>query len=956
MAMPVIQPSFAAGELAPGLYARVDLAKFHVGAALMRNFFTDARGGASNRTGTQFIVQCLAGTNRLIEFSFSTTQTYALLFSDLKLRFVTNGGVLLEGTKAITGATQANPCAITCIGHGYATGDWVWVISVGGMSRLNSRFFLITKIDNDHFTLQDPATGANIDATAFAAYTAGGTAARVYTIVSPYAAADLALLKFTQSADVMTFTHPNYQPRKLVRSGATNWAFSALAAAATQAPPTGVVVTPAVGAAGTTYRYVVVAVTAQGVRSVPSVAGATAVAATMSTTAPENMTVAYAAPAGPAPAYYEVFRQIEVPAGAPDANELFGYVGASMGTSFVDRNIAPDFTRTPQIAFDPFAAGAWPYCTAYYQNRQTFAGATVQPLGVNFSKTGDYLNFNYSSPARDDDGISATITSRQVNNIKHLVPMQSLIALTGSGAWRLDGGAQSGPITPGNLQAVPQAYNGCSDVPPIVINYDILYVQSKGSIVRDLAYNFYVNIYTGADMTVLSNHLFFGHQILEWAWAEEPFKVVWAVREDGMLLSFTYLKEQDIYAWGHHDSDGLFKSVCSISEGNENVVYTVVQRLVNGSLVQYVERMASRNMNTKPDYTPSVPADLTKAWFVDCGLRYPLTYPNATLTPTGTGRAPSTVPRLPFIVYSIVGAAAIAGGANYSANPTVIVTDVFGTGAGAQITANVVAGVITGFNIVASGANYQQPVITIQDRTGAGAVASAILSNDVVMNSSVAHGAKVGDMVRVNDGWGPVRLVNSATQITVNVQQPLSNVWPSAANSWSCTTPITNIAGLDHLEGKTVSILADGLVVTDGQTNTITVHNGALQLPQAASSIVIGLPYKSQLKSLYIDVAGQPQTAQGRRIQVPAVTVRVQDSVGVKIGHTFELEDLIEVKVDPEFQPLGYPLLPYTGDKRVVIGSTWEVDAQVCVEQSNPLPATILAFIPDVNVGDTPSP
>jgi hypothetical protein len=125
----------------------------------------------------------------------------------------------------------------------------VWVQGVGGMTRLNSRFFSITKIDNDHYSLQDPVTGASIDASAFAAYTVGGTAARVYTVVSPYAAADLALLKFTQSADVMTFTHPNYQPRKLVRSGATSWAFSALAAAASQAAPTAVSATPAVGAA-----------------------------------------------------------------------------------------------------------------------------------------------------------------------------------------------------------------------------------------------------------------------------------------------------------------------------------------------------------------------------------------------------------------------------------------------------------------------------------------------------------------------------------------------------------------------------------------------------------------------------------------------------------------------------------------------------------------------------------
>jgi hypothetical protein len=676
----------------------------------------------------------------------------------------------------------------------------------------------------------------------------------------------------------------------------------------------------------------------------------------MSTTAAENITVGWTPPAGTI-AYYEVYRQIEIPGGAPAGNELFGYVGQSTTNSFVDHNITPDFTRTPQIAYDPFAGNTWPGCTTYHQNRQLFGGATAQPETINLSKTGDYLNFNYSSPARDDDGIVATIASppgeRGQAPRADAVPHRAHRPLARGAS--MDGAATAARSRRGRPEAVPQAFNGCSDVPPITINYDILYVQSKGSIVRDLAYNFYVNVYTGQDMTVLSNHLFFGHQILEWCWAEEPFKVVWAVREDGTLLSFTYLKEQDVYAWAHHDGDGLFKSVCSISEGNENVVYLVVERLINGTLCQYVERMASRNMNTKPDYQPSVPADLTKAWFVDCGLRYPLNYPATTLTPTATGRAPSIVPRLPSIVYSIYGVNVVAGGAGYSAAPAVTVTDQLGSGSGAVLTANVVAGVITGLNVISGGQQYQQPLITITDVTGTGAVASALLTNDVVMNSSAPHGAHVGDMVRVNDGWGPVRLVNSATQITVNVQQPLSNVWPAASGAWSCTTPISNITGLDHLEGKAVAILADGQVVTDGVQNTITVQNGGLALPYAASSIVIGLPYKAQLKSLYVDVAGQPQTAQGRRIEVPAVTVRVQDTMGVKIGHTFEVEDLIEVKVDPEFQPLGYPLLPFTGDKRVVVGSTWETDAQVCVEQSNPLPATILAFIPEVNIGDTPS-
>lgn len=949
MGAPVIQPSLAAGELSPALYARVDLGKWHVGAALLRNFRVNPTGGASNRVGTEFIVPCFSGINRLIDFTFSVTQTYALLFSNLKLRFITNGGVLLEASTVITGASRANPCVITDVAHGYANNDWIYVASVGGMTRLNGRFFIVQNALPNTYSLTD-ANGTAIDSSAYAAYTAGGTASRVYTIASPYAAADLATLKYVQSADVMTLTHPSYQPRQLIRSGATSWAFSAVGASASMQPATALVVTPAVGAAATGYRYKITSLNAQGIESGPSAAGQTLVAATMSTTAAENIAVSWTAPAtGPTPTIYKVYRQIEVPGGAPSAGELYGYVGSTSGLSFVDHNILPDFTTTPPITYDPFAGAVYPGCSTYYQGRQIYAGATSLPETMNFSKTGDFANFSYSSPSRANDGIVATIASRKVNAIKHMVPMQSLVILSASGAWRVDsGGAAGGAVSPSNIAATPQAFNGCNDVPPIAINYDILYVQAKGSIVRDLAYNFYVNVYTGQDLTVLSAHLFFGHSITEWAWAEEPFKIVWAVREDGLMLSLTYLKEQDVYAWAHHDTDGQFKSVCSISEGNEDAVYLCVQRLINSHWVQYVERMASPNMQAKPEYSPPVPAHLDLAWFVDCGLSYPLTNPNATITPVSTGR--SSYARAP-IVYSIVDVDNINGGTGYSATPTVQITDALGTGSGGAVTATVAAGIITGYTVTNAGSNYQRPVMTISDPTGSGAVAQAILSNDVVMNLSGAITVYVGDMVRVNDGWGPVRLVNSATQITVNVQQPLSNVFPTDAGAWSCTTPVTNISGLDHLEGKSVSILADGGVVANGRDYIVTVSNGALSeaLPNPASAIFIGLAYTAQFKSLYLDIQGQSPTPQGKRLSVNAVTVRVQDSRGLTVGHSFD--EMREIK-ERNAQTPGQPILPITGDERVVIGSQYRVDAQICAQQINPLPATILGFIPEIVMGD----
>jgi hypothetical protein len=206
-----------------------------------------------------------------------------------------------------------------------------------------------------------------------------------------------------------------------------------------------------------------------------------------------------------------------------------------------------------------------------------------------------------------------------------------LVVLTGKGAWQVNGGSAGNAVTPETQTATAQAYNGCNAlVPPIPINYDILYVQAKGSIVRDLSYNFFVNIYTGTDLTVLSNHLFFNKQIKQWAYAEEPYKLVWLVMSDGSMLSLTYLKEQEVYAWTRHDTQGIFVSVTSITEPPVDAVYVITQRYIQGAWRYYSERFDHRVWN-----------NAEQAFCVDAGLTTDVNdNPNATLTASavsGTG-------------------------------------------------------------------------------------------------------------------------------------------------------------------------------------------------------------------------------------------------------------------------------------------------------------------------------
>src|SRR5205085_7407614 len=126
MADNLIQTSFASGELAPSLFARTDFAKYHTGAARMRNFFVDYRSGASTRAGTEFIRQAFKSPTavRLIAFQYSVIASYVLEFGDLYVRFTSNGQTVLETGFAITGATQANPVVLTVVGNNFVTGDW----------------------------------------------------------------------------------------------------------------------------------------------------------------------------------------------------------------------------------------------------------------------------------------------------------------------------------------------------------------------------------------------------------------------------------------------------------------------------------------------------------------------------------------------------------------------------------------------------------------------------------------------------------------------------------------------------------------------------------------------------------------------------------------------------------------------------------------------------------------
>ena len=286
------------------------------------------------------------------------------------------------------------------------------------------------------------------------------------------------------------------------------------------------------------------------------------------------------------------------------------------------------FSVAPTVVFSIAGASATAFLGAtsngvptvpgFVQQRLFLGGLLGAPQTFYLSRPGAYFNFDISQPSRADDSISATLVSGTLNNIKSVVPSNSgMLVLTDKASWVVNGGTAGAALTPSSIVANPQSFVGASDVPPIVANYDVLYVQSKGSAIRDLAFNIYFNTFTGTDISTLASHLSYSYTIDEWCWAEQPFYNVYSIRNDGDMLMLTFLKEQEFVGWSHYVTTGLFKSATSVTEpttsaGTVDAVYTVVQRTINGNAVQYIERFAER----------AFPNGVADAWCVDAALQY----------------------------------------------------------------------------------------------------------------------------------------------------------------------------------------------------------------------------------------------------------------------------------------------------------------------------------------------
>ena len=155
----------------------------------------------------------------------------------------------------------------------------------------------------------------------------------------------------------------------------------------------------------------------------------------------------------------------------------------------------------------------------------------------------------------------------------------------------------------------------------------------------------------------------------------------------------------------------------------------------------------------------------------------------------------------------------------------------------------------------------------------------------------------------------------------------------------------TSISGLDHLEGQTVSVLADGSLHPN-----VTVSSGAVTLQRSVTKAHIGLPFTSKVETLRIDGGSALGSSQGKVKRISEVTIRLFRSVGLKVGTSSSELDIVPFRDSGDAMDTAIPL--FTGDKTVEFRGGYDDDATIVIQQDQPLPMTILAIFPTVSVFD----
>lgn len=424
-----------------------------------------------------------------------------------------------------------------------------------------------------------------------------------YEVTTPWPSSVLKELYYVQSADTLYVFHPDYQPQVITRTSDTSWTITALTFIDGPWLPTNASAVT-IAASATT-----------------GVITLTASAATFAST--------------------DVGRQVRLGTNRGYAT-ITAYTDTTHVTATVGDAALSGTAATAVWRFSYFGGTVykWPSKATIYEERMILANTRLYPSTIFASVTGDFTRFSpteASGNVVDDDGFVVTIGDDQVNSINWLSSGRQLMIGTAAAAHSMSGGTGSSyaPLTPSNVTIKREAtYGARENIRSIRVGSSVFYLSYSGLKLRNLYYDFSQDNYASEDSTIFNSHITYGG-IVDMDFQSEPDPTIWTVRADGQLIGFTYDKANEIQGWHRHILGGTSAAVKAVAciprpDKSGDDVWLIVQRTINGAVVQYVEYIK--------EYFDEAAGQKT-AFYVDCGLTYD-GYRAGTITAaatTGTG-------------------------------------------------------------------------------------------------------------------------------------------------------------------------------------------------------------------------------------------------------------------------------------------------------------------------------
>ena len=370
--------------------------------------------------------------------------------------------------------------------------------------------------------------------------------------------------------------------------------------------------------------------------------------------------------------------------------------------------------------------------------------------------------------------------------------------------------------------------------------------------------------------------------INEMSYQQEPDSILWCVRDDGVLAGLTYQRSENVIAWHRHILGGKF--------GEATITVTDFANIADGTKIVF----------TKSDGTTT-------------------TFTSATSATSGKFHSTSSNNQTATNLKTLIDADA----------------DFTATVSTNTVTIKETTPQASGFLTISSG-----------DTTR---LASTDEAHAVVESAASISGTLTEDEFYVI----VKRTINGSTKRFVEVFANFDFDENDATDFKFLDSHLTydgsatsTLSGLSHLEGQTVSVLADGSTHA-----TKIVSSGSISLDRSTTKAVVGLAYDSVLQTMRIEGGAAEGTSQGKTKRISKVVLRLFETVGVKVGPT--LAKLETVPFRTTSSDLSAPVNTLlAGDREIEFRDDYNSDGFIFIKQDQPLPLSVLAIYPTVVTSD----